>query len=59
MCIRDSPETEAKQYLDEELVANDIAYPSQEQLRNATSFDFLPEETSREMESLFMTVRNG
>ena len=53
------PETEAKQYLDEELVANDIAYPSQEQLRNATSFDFLPEETSREMESLFMTVRNG
>ena len=53
------PETEAKQYLDEELVANDIAYPSQEQLRNATSFDFLPEEISREMESLFMTVRNG
>ena len=53
------PETEAKQYLDAELVANDVAYPSEEQLRNATSFDFLPEETSREMESLFMTVRNG
>ena len=52
-------ETEAKQYLDAELVANDVAYPSEEQLRNATSFDFLPEETSREMESLFMTVRNG
>ena len=32
---------------------------SQEQLRNATTFDFLPEEISREMESLFMTVRNG
>ena len=53
------PETEAKQYLDAELVANEVAYPSEEQLRNATSFDFLPEETSREMESLFMTVRNG
>ena len=53
------PENEAKQYLDAELVANDVAYPSEEQLRNATSFDFLPEETSREMESLFMTVRNG
>ena len=53
------PETEAKQYLDADLVANEVAYPSQEELRNATSFDFLPEETSREMESLFMTVRNG
>ena len=53
------PESEAKQYLDQELVASDVAYPTQEQLRNATSFDFLPEETSREMESLFMTVRNG
>ena len=37
------PETEARQYLDPELA----------------SFDFLPEDTSREMESLFMTVRNG
>ena len=53
------PETEAKQYLDAELVANEVAYPTQEQLRNATTFDFLPEEISREMESLFMTVRNG
>ena len=53
------PETEAKQYLDAELVANEVAYPSQEELRNATTFDFLPEEISREMESLFMTVRNG
>ena len=53
------PETEAKQYLDPELASNPVAYPSQETLRNATSFDFLPEDTSREMESLFMTVRNG
>ncbi len=53
------PETEARQYLDPELASNPVAYPSQEMLRNATSFDFLPEDTSREMESLFMTVRNG
>ena len=53
------PETEAKQYLDPEQVANEVAYPTQEQLRNATSFNFLPEETSRTMESLFMAVRNG
>ena len=53
------PETEAKQYLDPELASNPVAYPSKETLRNATSFDFLPEDTSREMESLFMTVRNG
>ena len=37
------PETEAKQYLDPELASNPVAYPSPETLRNATSFDFLPE----------------
>ena len=51
--------TEAKQYLDPEQAKNPIAYPSEETLRNATSFNYLPEETSRYMESLFMEVRNG
>ena len=53
------PQTEARQYLDPETAASDIAYPSEETLRNATSFNYLPEETSRYMESLFMEVRNG
>ena len=53
------PMTEAKQYLDPEQAKNLIAYPSEETLRNATSFNYLPEETSRYMESLFMEVRNG
>lgn len=53
------PASEAKAYLDPELAENEIAYPSQEILRNATSFDYLPEETSRYMESLFMEVRSG
>ena len=44
---------------DPELAANEIAYPSQEALANATSFDYLPEETSRYVENLFMEVRNG
>ena len=53
------PASESKKYMDEELVNDPVAYPSEEVLRNASSFDFLPEETSRTMESLFMTVRNG
>ena len=36
-----------------------VPYPDAEELRNATSFDYLPEEVSRKMESLFMAVRNG
>jgi len=53
------PAAAAKAYLDPELAASEIAYPSAETLKNATSFDFLPEETSRYMESLFMEVRSG
>ena len=53
------PASASKEYLDPELAANPVAYPSEETLRNASSFDNLPEETSRLMESLFMEVRNG
>ena len=53
------PSNAAREHLDPEMAENEIAYPSDETLRNATSFDFLPEETSRYMESLFMEVRNG
>ncbi len=53
------PASESKQYMDEEVVNDPISYPDAEELRNATSFDYLPEEVSRKMESLFMAVRNG
>ena len=53
------PASESKQYLDEDIVKDPVSYPDAEELRNATSFDYLPEEVSRKMESLFMAVRNG
>ncbi len=53
------PASESKQYMDPEMAENPVAYPSEETLKNATSFDFLPEEVSRLMESLFMEARNS
>ena len=53
------PASESKQYMDQDVVNDPVAYPDEDELRNATSFDYLPEETSRYMESLFMAVRNG
>ena len=53
------PASESKQYMDEEVVNDPVSYPDAEELRNATSFDYLPEAVSRKMESLFMAVRNG
>ena len=54
-----APETAAKEYMDPETVASDIAYPSAETLAAGTSFSYLSEETSRLMEKLFMQVRNN
>ena len=53
------PASESKQYMDQDVVNDPVAYPDEDELRNASSFDYLPEETSRYMESLFMSVRNG
>ena len=52
-------ETAAKEYMDPEMASSDIAYPSEETLAAGTTFSYLPEETSRLMEKLFMEVRNG
>ncbi|HIT34397.1 MAG TPA: spermidine/putrescine ABC transporter substrate-binding protein [Candidatus Faecousia intestinigallinarum] len=54
-----APQSAAKEYMDPEMVASEIAYPSEEVLAAGSSFAYLPEETSRLMESLFMEVRNG
>ena len=53
------PASASKEYMDEEVVNDPVSYPDAEELRNATSFDYLPEEVSRKMERLFMAVRNG
>ena len=54
-----TPLTEAKQYMDPEIISDPVAYPSQEVLKNGTSFAHIPEDTSRLMEKLFMEVRNS
>ena len=54
-----TPISAAKDHMDPETVANPVSYPSDEILANGSSYAYLPEETSRYMESLFMEVRNG
>lgn len=53
------PSTAAKELMDPEVADSEVAYPDADTLTTGTSFNFLPEETSRYMESLFMEVRNG
>ena len=52
-------EAAAKEYMDPEMASSEIAYPSKETLAAGTTFSYLPEDTSRLMEKLFMEVRNG
>ncbi len=54
-----TPLTEAKQYMDPEILTDPVTYPNQEILKNGSSFAYLPEETSRLIERLFMEVRNS
>lgn len=54
-----TPISAAKEFMSEDVVNDPIAYPDANILAKAESFNFLPEETSRLMESLFMGVRNG
>ena len=53
------PSTAAKELMDPEVANSDVAYPDADTLATGTSFNYLPEKTSRYMESLFMEVRNG
>ena len=54
-----SPISAARQHMDPELAQSPVVYPDQSVLNRGTSFAFLPEETSRYVEGLFMQVRNG
>ena len=54
-----TPLSAAKEYLDAEILEDPVTYPSQEVLKNGTSFAYLPDEITRYVEELFMKVRNG
>ena len=54
-----TPSTAAKELMNPEIAGSEVAYPNADVLATGTSFNYLPEETSRYMESLFMEVRNG
>ncbi len=54
-----TPISAAKAYMDEEMANNPIAYPDQSVLAKGTSFAYLPDETARLVESLFMEVINN
>ena len=54
-----TPISAAKEYIDPEMVNDPVTYPDQNILVNGASFAYLPEDTTRYMESLFMDVRNS
>ncbi len=54
-----SPISEAKEYMEDYLAESEVIYPDREVLARGTSFQFLPEATSRYVESLFMNVRGS
>ena len=54
-----TPLSAAKEFMDPETVSDPVSYPSDEVLKNGSSYAFLPEEISRYVESLFMDVRNS
>ena len=52
-----SPIEGARDYMDEYLAESDVIYPEQSVLEKGDSFLFLPAETNRLMDNLFMEVR--
>ena len=54
-----TPLSAAKEYLDPETVSDPVSYPSDEVLKNGSSYAYLPEDISRYVEGLFMDVRNS
>lgn len=54
-----TPSTASREFIDPEMAESPIAYPSEEVLSHGTVFAYLPEETTRLMEELFMQVRGS
>ena len=52
-----APEEAAKEYMDPEIAASDIAYPSEETLARSEAFLYLPGETNQLMDSLWLEVK--
>jgi len=52
-----TPITAAKEYMDEEMSASEIAYPSEETLANGESFLYLDAESTQLMDSLWLEVK--
>ncbi len=54
-----SPIMGATEHMDESLAESPVIYPEESVLSNGSSYSYLPEETTRLVEELFMKVRNG
>ena len=54
-----SPLSAAKEYMDQELAQDPVAYPSDETLARGESFSALPTETSQLMDSLWLQVKTS
>ena len=54
-----TPLSAAKEFIDPETVNDPVTYPAEEILVNGSSYAYLPEDTTRYVESLFMEVCNG
>lgn len=54
-----TPETAAREYLDPEVAASPLHYPSEETIARTQIFVNLPEETSREVDRLWAEVKMG
>lgn len=52
-----TPESAAKEYMDPETAASDIAYPSEETLSRGEAFLYLDQETTHLMDSLWLEVK--
>ena len=52
-----TPESAAKEYMDPETAASDIAYPSEETLSRGEAFLYLVQETTHLMDSLWLEVK--
>jgi spermidine/putrescine transport system substrate-binding protein len=54
-----TPETEAKQYMDEEVTSSPVAYPDSETLQRSESFGNLSVEATQQMNDLWLQVKTS
>ena len=54
-----SPLSEARNYMEDYIAQSEVVYPSDEVLDCGSSYQYLPDEITRLLETLFMQVRNS